>query len=166
MMDIDIYNMWMYIYNSMVVRSVFSSGLRYGVPRFESNNGKRLRLNPTTPALDLLVPSWGWDNSYGSPVPSGPRVLLWLRPGKKATLVTSPTLFLLKKKKNPSDVWYKTIFIQHCHLAPQNFREMGSKIPTFYSLAKTQLYQTSYFISLFHFQYIFIILYLFFLFFS
>uniref|UniRef100_A0A2N9IXC8 Amino acid transporter transmembrane domain-containing protein n=1 Tax=Fagus sylvatica TaxID=28930 RepID=A0A2N9IXC8_FAGSY len=39
---------------------------------FESCNGKRVRLNPTISTLDPLVPSWGWDNSYGSPVPSGP----------------------------------------------------------------------------------------------
>ena len=56
----------------LAVKSVVPSGLGCGDPRFESRNGKRLGLNPTTPALDPLVPSWGLDNSYGSPVPSGP----------------------------------------------------------------------------------------------
>jgi hypothetical protein len=56
----------------LAVKSVVPSGLGCGGPRFESCNGKRLRLNPTIPTLDPLVPSWGWDNSYGSPVPSGP----------------------------------------------------------------------------------------------
>ena len=31
------------------------SGLECGGPTFESRNGKRLELNPTTPFLDLLV---------------------------------------------------------------------------------------------------------------
>ena len=56
----------------LAVKSVVPSGLGCGGPRFKSHNGKRLRLNPTIPTLDPLVPSWGWDNSYGSPVPSGP----------------------------------------------------------------------------------------------
>ena len=56
----------------LAVKSVVPSGLEYEGPRFESHNGKRLRLNPTIPTLNPLVPSWGWDNSYGSPVPSRP----------------------------------------------------------------------------------------------
>ena len=56
----------------LAVKSVVPSGLGSGGPRFESRNGKRLGLNPTIPTLDQLVPSWGWDNSYGSPVPSEP----------------------------------------------------------------------------------------------
>uniref|UniRef100_A0A2N9IQ97 ELK domain-containing protein n=1 Tax=Fagus sylvatica TaxID=28930 RepID=A0A2N9IQ97_FAGSY len=56
----------------LAVKGVVPSGLGCGGPRFESRNGKRLGLNPTIPTLDPLVLSWGWDNSYGSPVPSGP----------------------------------------------------------------------------------------------
>jgi hypothetical protein len=56
----------------LAVKSVVPSGLGCEGPRFESRNGKRLGLNPTILTLDPLVPSWGWDNSYGSPVPSGP----------------------------------------------------------------------------------------------
>ena len=37
------------------------------IPKWEA-----LGLNSTTSALDLLVSSWGWDNSYGSSVPSEP----------------------------------------------------------------------------------------------
>jgi hypothetical protein len=49
----------------LAVKSVVPSGLGCGGPRFESRNGKHLGLNPTISTLDLLVPSWGWDNSYG-----------------------------------------------------------------------------------------------------
>ncbi len=56
----------------LTLRSVLPSGLGCKGLRFKSCNDKRLRLNPTTPALDPLVPTWGWNNSYGSPVPSGP----------------------------------------------------------------------------------------------
>uniref|UniRef100_A0A2N9IXX6 Protein DETOXIFICATION n=1 Tax=Fagus sylvatica TaxID=28930 RepID=A0A2N9IXX6_FAGSY len=62
----------------LAVKSVVPSGLGCGGPRFESRNGKRLGLNPTIPTLDPLVPSWGWDNSYGSPVPSGPSGYIFL----------------------------------------------------------------------------------------
>ena len=34
------------------------SGLECGGPTFESLNEKRLGINPTTPILDRLVPSW------------------------------------------------------------------------------------------------------------
>ena len=54
------------------VKSVVPSGLGCGGPRFEFRNGKCLGLNPTIPTLDPLVSLWGWDNSYGSPVPSEP----------------------------------------------------------------------------------------------
>jgi hypothetical protein len=62
---------------------VLLSGLGCGSPRSKFHNGKRLRLNPTTPAHDLLVPLWGWDSSYGSPVPFefSRMMLLWLRLG-------------------------------------------------------------------------------------
>ena len=56
----------------LAVKSIVPSGLRCGGLRFESHNEKLLGLNPTIPTLDPLVPSWGWDNSYGSPVSSGP----------------------------------------------------------------------------------------------
>ena len=56
----------------LAVKSVVPSSLRCGGPKFESHNGKRLGLNLTIPTLDPLVPSWGWDNIYGLPVPSGP----------------------------------------------------------------------------------------------
>ena len=56
----------------LAIISVVPSGLGCGGPRFESRNRKRMGLNPTIPTLDPLVPSWGWDNSYGSPVLSGP----------------------------------------------------------------------------------------------
>ena len=56
----------------LAVKSVIPSGLGCEGPRFESRNRKHLGLNPTIPTLDSLVPSWGWDNTYSSPVPSGP----------------------------------------------------------------------------------------------
>ena len=40
---------------SLAVKSVVPSGLGCRGPRFESRNGKRLRLNPTIPTLDPLV---------------------------------------------------------------------------------------------------------------
>ena len=55
----------------LAVKSVVPSGLGCEGPRFESRNGKYLELNLTIPTLDPLVPSWGCDNNYGSPVPSG-----------------------------------------------------------------------------------------------
>ena len=36
----------------LAVRSVLLSGLGCGGSRFEFRNGKRMRLNPTTPALE------------------------------------------------------------------------------------------------------------------
>ena len=56
----------------LAVKSVVPSGLGCGGPKFESRNKKHLGLNPTIPTLDPLMPSWGWDNRYGSPVPSEP----------------------------------------------------------------------------------------------
>jgi hypothetical protein len=41
----------------LAVKSVVSSGLRCGGPKFESRNRMHLRLNPTIPTLDPLVPS-------------------------------------------------------------------------------------------------------------
>jgi hypothetical protein len=52
----------------LAVKSVVSSGLGCGGPRFESRNGKRLGLNPTIPTLDPLVLSWGWDSHSGRPL--------------------------------------------------------------------------------------------------
>ena len=53
----------------LVIMCVLLSGLGCGSPRSKFHNGKQLGLNPMTPTHDLLVLSWGWDSSYGSPFP-------------------------------------------------------------------------------------------------
>ena len=50
-------NKWTTEGGGLAVKSIVPSGLGCGGPRFESRNGKRLRLNPTIPTLDSLVPS-------------------------------------------------------------------------------------------------------------
>ena len=58
--------------DGLAVKSVISNDLRCRSPRFESRNEKDLGLNPTILTLDPLVSSWDWDNSYNSPISSGP----------------------------------------------------------------------------------------------